>query len=751
MFQALANPFHFGGEEYKLPLQRYLPPLSRGSISHWLEQFAFSPSSWLLDPFGAQPALAIEAAKAGARVLVAVNNPILAHLLETLCAAPRRDDFQSVLAELGATRRNEERLERSIRASYQSPCPACNATATVTAYLWHAKQERPFARLLRCSTCGLESEAPLSPEDIKNLSLPGSSALTRARALSRVSAADEGEIHQTIEKTLQVYPERALYLLFTLINKSEGLALSPERRRLLDALLLSACDAANTLWPWPTIRTRPRQLTIPPQYRENNLWLALEEAVEVWGAAALRPIPCTRWPEFPPPNGGICIYPGRVRSLAALPDLPPIYAVLTILPRPNQALWTLSALWSGWLWGREAVQPIKAALERRRYDWTWHTAALYQVWQTLQKRLPEGTPILADIPEITPGFIAATIGSAHAANLRLEGLALNSEQETLQTAWRISSQSSMPPSTHQTNFLPIIRSAIEECLERYQEPAAYIQIYTAAVIALAQQNALASAVEPPADQINRIQAALHQALQDPTLIRRSDKSNNSLEISSWESASAPNLTTLPLADRIEMELVRFLVKTPEATLPDIQLALTKIFPGLLTPPLNLIQAILDSYAEPIPGEPVRWRLQSQEAPNLRRSHIQTIQKLLCRLSTQLGYTCQGETPLLWLDNQGHIRYAFHITASSIISRFVYAPPATAQHKVIVLPGGRSNLLHFKLNRDAYLHRSAQGWQFLKFRHLRQLAERPGLTPAQWDELLDADPPRWQAPTQMTIF
>lgn len=749
MLEPFARPFHAGSKEYLLPLQRYLPPLPHGALTEWLKMLSIPKGSWLLDPFGAQPALAIEAAQAGMRILVAVNNPILAHLLETIASAPQREAFQSILTELGSTRRADERLERAIRSSYESPCPVCNATATVTAYLWNAGQDHPFARLLKCSSCGLEAEKPICPEDLKNQILPGSTALTRARALARVSNPGEGEIHQTIEKTLETYPERALYLLSTLINKSEGIQLSPDRRRLLEALLLHTCDAANTLWPWPNARTRPRQLTVPPQYRENNLWLALEEAVEVWAQARPpRPIHCTRWPEKPPESGGICIYPGRIRTLFPLPNVPPIQAILTVLPRPNQAFWTLSALWSGWLWGREAVQSLKIALERRRYDWAWHTAALYQVWSTLQKHLPPTVPILAHIPEIAPGFIGAILSSAHAAGLQLQGMALRRDQETLQTEWHISS-SQPSPLQHPPTFSAILHPALQECLQERQEPAAYLQLYTAGFTALVQQNALFTASEPPTDQLNRFQTALHQTLQD-TAFRRSDPTGGSVETGWWELTVPPNPELSPLADQVEMQIIRFLLKQPEESLTRLHQMLAQAFPGLLTPPANLIQAILESYAEPLPNTPETWRLQSQELPSLRRNHIQTAHKLLCHLGSRFGYTQSGNSPLLWLDQNGKPHYAFHIVASSIISRFVYAPPP-APHNIIVLPGGRSNLLRFKLDRDPRLNRAAQNWQFLKFRHLRQLAERPDVTLEEWDRLLNADPPRWEKATQMTIF
>ena len=85
------------------PLSRFIPPLEEGVISAWLPQHAppfdaaqGKAGSWLLDPFGFSPRLVLEAARAGYRVLVTVNNPITRFLLE-MFANPPSEAFQSCL------------------------------------------------------------------------------------------------------------------------------------------------------------------------------------------------------------------------------------------------------------------------------------------------------------------------------------------------------------------------------------------------------------------------------------------------------------------------------------------------------------------------------------------------------------------------------------------------------------------------------------------------------------------------------
>jgi hypothetical protein len=60
------------------PLSRYLPPIPTGVVSAWLAEQGRLESrgpaaAWVLDPFGISPQVAVEAARAGFRVLVAAN------------------------------------------------------------------------------------------------------------------------------------------------------------------------------------------------------------------------------------------------------------------------------------------------------------------------------------------------------------------------------------------------------------------------------------------------------------------------------------------------------------------------------------------------------------------------------------------------------------------------------------------------------------------------------------------------------
>ncbi|NTV04436.1 hypothetical protein HGA89_05955 [bacterium] len=161
-----------------------------------------------------------------------------------------------------------------------------------------------------------------------------------------VAAPDDSD-RPHVAEALECYLPRSVYALITIVNKLDGLLFLPAaRRRALMALILSAFDEANTLWPHPAERPRPKQLTVPPRFLEKNVWLALERGVDAWPASS-EPVSVVSWPEIPAETGGLCLFDGPVRDLAPRLKEITLGAVVTVLPRPNQAFWTLSALWSG--------------------------------------------------------------------------------------------------------------------------------------------------------------------------------------------------------------------------------------------------------------------------------------------------------------------------------------------------------------------------------------------------------------------
>lgn len=731
------------------PLARYLPPIPAGIIQEWMKSQLPPGGGLILDPFGASPQAILEAARAGYRLIVASNNPVASFMLETLASAPRGEDFRAALADFAAIRKGEERLELHIQALYAVECSNCHRLIQVKAFIWERKSLAPEACLVECPHCGDSGERPVTPASQERLTILARANLHRSRALERVAAIDD-PIRSHVDQALNYYLPRPLYALMTMINRLEGLASSPERQRLLAALLLSVCDEGNTLWPFPAARHRPRQLIQPPIFRENNLWLALENAIEQWQATD-RPVQVTTWPELPSEQGGICLFHGRFKDLAAGLSSVPLQGVLAVMPRPNQAFWTLSALWAGWLWGREAVGPLRSVLPRQRYDWQWLASALEAALSSLAPTLKSGTPILGLLAEAEPSYLSAVLAAADSSHLELTSIALRPGSGLELVGWEPVLSSAKAEEEPEADPDDMVRKAMQNHLTARAEPAPYSVLHAVAISALAKGHVFSRHPSQPIQVVlNHLQIALQRNFSNRSLLTHFGGSQHSPETGLWW-LQAPLTPSQSLADRTEMEVVRYLQHHPDCSREEIDEAVCNAIPGLLTPPLDLVLACLESYGEEYPPQSNLWRLLPGDSPQERRSELKVMQQLLEGLGQKLGYTVTGENPLNWIDETGQVIYQFCPVASTIIGRFIFDQQLNPRRSFIVLPGSRANLVSFKLKRDPWLNQVVSaGWRFLKFRHLRLLASSLLITRETWEDQVNADPIEYK-PTQIEMF
>lgn len=732
-----------------MPLARHLPPASPASAAAWLHHHNFTPGSWVVDPIGSTPSLALELARAGLRVLVTCNNPVLCFILETLAGAPHDRDFRPALASLALVRHGSQRLDVHLQSLYQTTCPACGQTVQARGYVWKREGAQPESVLVDCPLCGKNTEHPPTPDDLERLKSMGREELHRSLALQRAAGEDDST-RQGAQEAINAYLLRPIYFLITLLNRLGGGAIPEEYRRLLQALLLECCDLGNSLWAWPVTRARPRQMLTPPQFRENNLWLALAETIPLW-CGQEDPVPLTRWPILPPEGGGICLHPGRLKSLLPLPDDLHLLAAISVLPRPSQAFWTLSALWTAWLWGKSAAHPLRGALLRERYDWNWHARALQATFSAIQSCNPTGLPFFALLPQIAPGFLAASLTAASAAGLRLESLAIREDDETAQALW-VTASHQMSPSF--ATMDSICRDAIVEHFQQRNEPATYLPLFAACLSALEKEHHLAARGERIAhNAVGQLQSAFGRSLASPDLLIRDQVDSRNDEIGLWWLSSQVIQEPLPITDRVEEFIVSYLQQHPGCTFSQIDSAVCEELPGLFTPSSGMVRAVLESYGETSAAAPDLWRLAKREQESERQSDLRNTIQMLFLTGTRLGFQVfeAGES-IHWKTATGKIAWIFYPILSSIIHRIVFTPPAslTAQ-RVIVLPGSRCNLLTLKLQSDPRLARAARGFHYLKFRQLRAISAQVEITPARWEEYLDSDPPRPDEATQMKMF
>lgn len=723
------------------PLSRFLPPLEDGIAAAWLLSHA-DRGAWLLDPFGVAPRLAVEAARAGYRVIVTAHNPIARFLLEMTAAPPSETELKAALADLAISRKGDERLETHIQSLYLTKCNNCGQEIPARAFLWKRGAEAPFARRYTCPACADSGERPVTAFDVEQAKIIAERAgLHRARLLERVAAPGDLD-REYAEDALAVYQPRAVYALATLINRLDAPGVGAERRRALSALFLSACDKANNLWRADNERPRPKQMTVSNEFRENNTWMALEEAVAEWAAGG-ESVPIVQWPDKIPESGGIIVFEGRIAELASIVNEAPIAAVVTALPRPNQAYWTLCALWAGWLWGSEAAEPFHLVLRRRRYDWGWHLEALQAAFQRLFELLKLGAPCLALVPEPEPAFLTAALAAGELSGFHLDGFAMRTPHDAAQIEW---TRGERLHHAFSEADAAAVRAAIRGHLAVRGEPTLYLPLHAAALTALIASRALARPRQP-ADEVIRAAADVvrETLLGDGSLVHY--RGGENVDTGLW-GLSRDLEAEETLSDRVEMAVVNFLLAHPGCSLEEILRDLSTRFPGLLTPSLGLVGEALASYAEPAEGH---WKMRPEDAPSARKAEIVQIADLLQSVGERLEFRANrlDERTLVWEAGEKS-EYVFHIRASAIPGRDVMESPYPRERSLLVLPGGRASLLAYKFARDPALAARLEGMRIVKYRLVRALAEMPVLNQQTFEEQIAADPVQ-QAHGQMMMF
>jgi hypothetical protein len=162
-----------------------------------------------------------------------------------------------------------------------------------------------------------------------------------------------------------------------------------------------------------------------------------------------------------------------------------------------------------------------------------------------------------------------------------------------------------------------------------------------------------------------------------------------------------------------------------------------------------------SYAQHDPIENDLWTINSGDHPEKRRHDIQELSQILIKLGKNLGFRSDLKNSLhnvvLWRNDENKAAYSFFISASAILGKFILKIPDLNGKSIIVIPGSRSNLVIHKLNQNQYFQNLIEkSWQFVKYRHVRQLAENPNLTRNIINEQLLLDPLTYAKP-QMRLL
>ncbi len=188
------------------------------------------------------------------------------------------------------------------------------------------------------------------------------------------------------------------------------------------------------------------------------------------------------------------------------------------------------ALWAGWLWGREAVEPYKIALRRRRYDWAWNATALHAAFSHLFDLLPLGTPFFGLLPEAEPSFLTSALTAAGAAGFGLKSLALRTEHDPVQMVWERGEHLNRELVEPE---MGLIRETIRDHLLKRGEPAGYLHLHAAGLIALAESHTLKKRDQGFDEALRKTQSTIEAAVKgDADLVHYSN--GESVETGLWD-------------------------------------------------------------------------------------------------------------------------------------------------------------------------------------------------------------------------
>jgi hypothetical protein len=756
------------------PLAVFLPPYYEGVGAEFLRRLG-KRGKRVVDPFGQSPALALELARGGAALLVAAPNPVIRALLGLQADPPPAQQIRALLGRLARSSpssssdllvRPAETLEAHIRSLYVGTCAFCGRDSEAEGFIWASEsdpktasskeesespellrepkkkklQDRLLRRICNCPSCGHTVEEPITPADEAHMPPESSRRMMYNFALERLAPLDDWYRSNATE-ALDVYPSRSVYALFLILTRLELLKLDPEEKRCADLLMLTALDEAHILRGHAhSARVRPRSLQPPAEYREVNIWRVIEKAADDWSLLS-DPVPVRKWRKGEALEAGtISTYAGNMRELApALADLAPDF-LISFLPRPNPAAWTLSAMWADWLWGRSAAGPLAGALHRRRYDWNWHARALTASALALAEHLPAGTPVAALLGESEPAFFAAALWSFYQAGFSLNGRALRPDTECAQLLWGAPGPDHTPVSHGPQSSEPaaeVGRLAARQLVSWRAEPTPLELLHAAAWSEAVHRRMLQPVSRQDVEKdFSRYVNVLSKAVEEDPEIRSTPPKESETGQTWW--LPGDETLTSPLSDQVEVEAARILQENGPLTAEELDNRVCSFFPGLLTPDLRLVRACLDSYG--LPAENGAWVLRPEDHPTSREGELLIVRETLRGLGKKLGFAVEDKTEQQWTRVAGEEVCRFLFTASAAIGRLLLQRVPDPKRAWIVLPGGRAPLVLYKLRRNVLLRRAVNtGWRFLKFRHIRRLLEDPLLRPDNLDERFGLDP------------
>jgi hypothetical protein len=713
------------------------------------------PGDLVVDLFCQGPVIVREAAAAGRRALGFSVNPLLLTAARLGLGTWDADTVNAAFTHLADGLKGDTPLRHHLTSLYASTCPSCGESGTAEWFAWDRDGHYPFKKAVHCPQCdGIQEGAP-DDADVQAAHATSPRGLAYYYALDRVAPPNHSARKRASE-LLELYTPRNLSALMDIAMRIEGLETDEESRLVLTAVLLDCFDACSNLDTPDDERPRPRTLRVPSLYLERNVWLCFEEKLALL-LAHKPPPPAHQAPDLASLlNGGA---EGYVLASYAASDvrgvLQPDSVALIVAdpPRPDAVFWALSALWAGWLWDTPAAHRMRPFLRRRRFDWEWHWRVFRAALQAAGPLLVPGSHLVTLFSEPDESLLESACLAASSAGVCLEGWGYTPEAGH-RLVWRWEGAEAVKKPNVEVLEQDIRAAATEAAvsiLRQRGEPTSWSLLHTGAYVRLAERGLLARAAEIPkmiAPAVAFATTAVREALEAAPAIRLTEQDQEALW---WLADSRPILDSL--ADQVESRVWELFVQQPEWELEDLINATYRHLDGPLTPELALVLICIESYSVPRDST---LHLRSEDDPLQRTAELKTLRDDLAELGKRLGFRVKrgGHWELRWLEEDNEV-YVFALSATAALVRHLLSRHDTDEgaQRCLVLPGGRSHLATFKLQRDPRLKQIVKEdeWQFIKFRLLRRLIAKEELDRHALKTVLGLDPIAEQEAAQIPLF
>lgn len=740
----------------RLPLLGDLLPRVPMSVARAYIAAGLQPGGVILDPFCVGTSVICAAIESGRSVVAASFNPVVVRAIES---ALWPIDSRPAFTHLADAPKSGQRLRDHVLALYATRCPTCGANAIADSFTWDRDAHTPVYKLVACAACGLNGGAVVD-DDVASARKHEPRGLPFWLLHGKVVSRDH-EDAERVSEALGDYTPRALAAISDILLKFDGLP--PSDRDALRAPLIGTLDAASSLHPadesgQPILpRPKPRSLRPPPRFIERNVWLTLE---------ALTPFPSSDWSgargEGVPRASDLdalltarepaaCLLVEASRDLSK--RLPPnsIDLLLAQPTLPDPTLWTMSAVWAAWLWGKSEAAPLLTLLSQRRTNWDWQ-------WRAIASGLGALLPALKEDAHAILALNAEDIASESALDsimLATAGSGASPARALCDPfdGCRIHAKPSAPRSSDRDrealadDIGHITRETAIKTLRARGEPTPQPILRAAILEALAKDGALAVVARLPEDGPQPL-ALLRESIE--TALKEQDGALVEIEDRMWWLADAVRAAE-PLADRVELAALELIRSKEEWDETELLHEVYRRFPGDLTPEGPLVAACIAAYTEDGSGRPLHLR--AEDRAEARAAEVQSMHTALAQLGAQMGYAVESRSgQSVWKD-RGVTVYTLVISVTAEMGAVWRFGQMLAGTPVLVIPGSRATLFQHKLARDARLRQAVEGgaWKFLKFSAIRKLIEHTDMDRRAFTLALGLEPPLEQPQVQMPLL